>query len=199
MLLLLIEYFVTLDQLPTRAIVFVVCCNILFSVWKTRIIAVESHGDRLLSEIMNMANFGDADFGSVERKDEVCNDRAVIMRNSACDDVYNNGLPECKRKSYVAKLVNIGKAKFGLMTLRVANRNIVRKFLYEECVKHGLRPSHISRILDLATNLVFIPSKFEVESVEVLASQRAAMIMRDFIDLSVEKENQITPLSVQDN
>jgi len=99
----------------------------------------------------------------------------------------------------VAKLVNIGKAKFGLMTLRVANRNIVRKFLYEECVKHGLRPSHISRILDLATNLVFIPSKFEVESVEVLASQRAAMIMRDFIDLSVEKENQITPLSVQDN
>jgi hypothetical protein len=56
-------------------------------------------------------------------------------------------------------LVQTGKAKFGCPTRNEANRLVVRKFIYDLCTDHGLIARHINDHIDVATELVFIPSR----------------------------------------
>lgn len=56
-------------------------------------------------------------------------------------------------------LVQTGKAKFGCPTRNEANRLVVRKFIYDLCADHGLIARHINDHIDIATELVFIPSR----------------------------------------
>jgi hypothetical protein len=56
-------------------------------------------------------------------------------------------------------LVQQGKAKFGCPVRNEANRLVVRKHLYDVCSDHGLIARHINDHLDVATELVFIPSQ----------------------------------------
>ncbi len=56
-------------------------------------------------------------------------------------------------------LVRSGHAKFGCPTRNEANRLVVRKYLHDLCVEQGLLARHIADHLDIATELVFVPSR----------------------------------------
>jgi hypothetical protein len=59
-------------------------------------------------------------------------------------------------------LVNTGKLKFGCPTRNEANLQVVRKYLFDICKDHGLVARHIVECLDVATELVFVPSRSEL-------------------------------------
>ncbi len=67
-------------------------------------------------------------------------------------------------KSY---LVQVGKAKFGCPSRTKANELVVRKFLYDKSVEHGVIARHIAQNLDIAVQLVFVPSKSELLALAV--------------------------------
>lgn len=66
------------------------------------------------------------------------------------------------RGSFRAYLVRIGKAHFGNLANTQANRLCVRKFLYDACVDHGVLARHIVENIDIATELVFVPTDNEL-------------------------------------
>ncbi len=59
-------------------------------------------------------------------------------------------------------LIQVGKAKFGTPTRTAANTMCVRKFLYDECVSHGVLARHIVDNLDFAVEAVYVPSRSEL-------------------------------------
>jgi hypothetical protein len=71
------------------------------------------------------------------------------------------------RGSFRAYLVRIGKAHFGNLTNTQANRLCVRKFLYDACVDHGVLARHIIQHVDIATELVFVPTDDELRNCAV--------------------------------
>jgi hypothetical protein len=60
-------------------------------------------------------------------------------------------------------LVKVGKAKFGTPRRTEGNRMCVRKYLYDQCVEHGVLARHIWENVDIATEMVFVYTEFEVE------------------------------------
>ena len=44
---------------------------------------------------------------------------------------------------------------------------VVRKYLYDICVKHGLIARHIAQHLDISTEMVFMPSREEIIALAV--------------------------------
>jgi hypothetical protein len=64
-------------------------------------------------------------------------------------------------------LVQQGKAKFGTPARSNANRMVVRKYLYDICTDAGLKARHIIDHLDIATELVFVPSRVEIVAMAV--------------------------------
>jgi len=66
-----------------------------------------------------------------------------------------------------AYLVKVGKAKFGLLKRSEANYMCVRKFLFDECVQHGLVARHIVENLDFATEMVFVPMAYELSKLAI--------------------------------
>lgn len=63
------------------------------------------------------------------------------------------------RGSFRNYLVRSAQAKFGCPLRNEANRLTVRKFIYDLCVEHKLLARHICDHIDIATELVFIPSR----------------------------------------
>jgi len=70
-----------------------------------------------------------------------------------------------------AYLVRSGKAKFGLMKRTPANVMCVRKYLYDLCVVHGVIARHICENVDIASELVFIPTAHELETLAMQSSR----------------------------
>jgi hypothetical protein len=70
-----------------------------------------------------------------------------------------------------AYLVKIGKAKFGLLRRTEANFMCVRKYLYDECVTHGVLARHIVQNVDFAAEMVFIPMAYELEKLAIKHTQ----------------------------
>lgn len=68
-------------------------------------------------------------------------------------------------------LVQQGQAKFGCPVRNEANRLVVRKFLYETCVERGLIARHINEHVDIATELVFIPSREQLTALAISHTQ----------------------------
>jgi hypothetical protein len=64
-------------------------------------------------------------------------------------------------------LVKIGKAKFGTPKRTEGNRLCVRKYMYDHCVEHGVIARHIWENVDIATEMVFVPTKYEMECAAV--------------------------------
>jgi len=64
-------------------------------------------------------------------------------------------------------LVQSGQAKFGCPVRSEANRLVVRKYLYEVCVERGLIARHINDHVDIATELVFIPSREQLTALAI--------------------------------
>lgn len=70
----------------------------------------------------------------------------------------------------VSMLGREAKIKFGLLTMSVANRTIVRKYLLEICKSQNMRTVDISRYLDAAVNFSFVPSRFEIEAKQMMSA-----------------------------
>lgn len=64
-------------------------------------------------------------------------------------------------------LVRSGQAKFGCPARNEANRLVVRKYLHDLCVEHGLLARHIADHVDIATELVFIPSRQQLTAAAI--------------------------------
>ncbi len=64
-----------------------------------------------------------------------------------------------KKAQFRNYLVQQGQAKFGCPQRNEANRLVVRKYLHDVCVDRGLIARHINDHLDIATELVFVPSR----------------------------------------
>lgn len=96
------------------------------------------------------------------------------------DDEEDEGLdPSQNRTVFQAKLVRIAKAEFGPLRRTEANRLMVRKYLRDTMREHGLRPSHISKHLDVVVRMVFIPSRAEIDAHRIGASFEAHMRERE--------------------
>lgn len=66
-----------------------------------------------------------------------------------------------------AYLVRCGKAKFGQIRISEANRLVVRAYLYNICVSHGVLARHIADNLDFATRMVFVKLKSDLVEMAV--------------------------------
>jgi hypothetical protein len=67
-----------------------------------------------------------------------------------------------KRGLFRNYLVQEGKAKFGCPKRTEANRLVIRKYLYDRCVDHGVLPRHIAMNLDFAVETVFVPTDDDI-------------------------------------
>jgi siderophore synthetase component len=70
-------------------------------------------------------------------------------------------------------LVQMGKAKFATPQRTEANKLVVRKYLYDLCRERGLLARHINDHLDIATNLVFVPSRDELTGLAIPFTERS--------------------------
>lgn len=87
------------------------------------------------------------------------------------------------RGSFRNYLVRCGQAKFGCPTRTEANRLVVRKYLYDTCVEAGLVARHIVDHLDIATELVFVPSKQQLVAAAIRHTATTISREREMADL----------------
>lgn len=79
-------------------------------------------------------------------------------------------------------LVRCGQAKFGTPLRNEANRLVIRKFLYDLCVDRGLLARHIGDHLDIATEMVFIPSRAQLTAAAIRHTELSELrlgVLRD--------------------
>jgi len=67
-----------------------------------------------------------------------------------------------KKAQFRNYLVQQGQAKFGCPIRNEANRLVVRKYIFDVCVERGLIARHINDHIDIATELVFVPSRTQL-------------------------------------
>lgn len=75
---------------------------------------------------------------------------------------------KCGRKSRkaVARFALIAKGHFGKMKRTDANEAVVHRFIYNQMVDHGIRPSHISSLITMSVLLTFVPSYSEMRAAQ---------------------------------
>lgn len=84
-----------------------------------------------------------------------------------------DGKKKVKHGLYKSYLVQKGKAQFGTPKRSAANLLVVRKFLHDVCKESGLRARHINQHLDIATEMVFIPTKSELTALAIAHTNRS--------------------------
>lgn len=93
-------------------------------------------------------------------------DVTVVVSQNTLDtiDVGNVKLKRRPRTKapFRSWLIKIAKAKFGTPKRTEGNRMCVRKFMYDHCVEHGVLARHIWENVDIATEMVFVPTKSEL-------------------------------------
>lgn len=102
------------------------------------------------------------------------------------EDVFEDCVDSGKKRTYVrhkalfkSYLVQQAKAKFGTPTRSAANMMCVRKYLYDECVKHGVVSRHIAQNLDFAVEATFMPTDAELLALAV----RRTKLFQDRVDV----------------
>jgi hypothetical protein len=95
-----------------------------------------------------------------------------VVSSQTMDVIENNTVKRRVRSKapFRAYLVKAGKAKFGLVKYTPANKMCVRKYLYDLCVSHGVLARHIGENVDLACELVFIPTASELQAMAMQES-----------------------------
>lgn len=89
-------------------------------------------------------------------------------------------LPHRKTTSYITCVVAELKVKFGVPLDTAANRLAVRRSAADICKKHGLRPTHIMRVLDKCVAYTFMPCAFELEARMVENSRTVTAFKADY-------------------
>jgi hypothetical protein len=85
------------------------------------------------------------------------------------------------RAPFRSWLVKVGKAKFGTPRKTEGNRMCVRKYLYDHCVEHGVLARHVWENVDIATEMVFVPTDMELQcaAIQSVPDVRAAHRLMD--------------------
>jgi hypothetical protein len=84
-------------------------------------------------------------------------------------------------------LVRSAQAKFGCPLRNEANRLVVRKYIYDLCTERGLLARHIVDHLDIATELVFIPSRAQLTAAAIRHTELSALrhgVLRDLAGIA---------------
>jgi len=63
-------------------------------------------------------------------------------------------------KSLIVTLSQEAKNKFPIHKKTEANYLVVRRYIYDRLIEHGVRPAHIRSVIEMATALSFVPDKF---------------------------------------
>jgi len=92
-------------------------------------------------------------------------------------------LPSRHKGHFRQWLVQSGKAKFSTPTKNEANRLVVRKYLYDLCKEQGLIARHINEHIDIATELVFVMSRVELEASAISHTYRSKIRERVRLEL----------------
>ncbi len=66
------------------------------------------------------------------------------------------------RGPYIGHLVRLAKLEFGMIQPTIANRLMVRKFLRDSAIAHGLRPTHALVAVERSLALFFVPTNEDV-------------------------------------
>jgi hypothetical protein len=106
--------------------------------------------------------------------DDEIEDVTDIVRSSVIDSVENTVVAKRRvraRAPFRAYLVKIGKAKFGRLKYGPANVLCVRKYLYDACIAHGVLARHINENVDIATEMVFVPTSTELVRLAIKHTQ----------------------------
>lgn len=100
-------------------------------------------------------------------------DEQMLFNNCDYVDALCNlhVLPRRRKAGILQLLVAKTKGKFLLDRYTRANVLVVRKYLYTEMCSIGMRPLHITQILDAAVELCFTPSRYEIEARELRTSR----------------------------
>lgn len=96
----------------------------------------------------------------------MCKPRPVVVEN--CRRVRRDD-------DYMACVVQEAKNRFGVPEHTAANKLAVRRFLLDTMTKHGVRPTHIHRVLPMCINLVFVRSDSELYADEMMGSLEVAI------------------------
>jgi hypothetical protein len=81
------------------------------------------------------------------------------------------------RLLFIGTCVNEAKNKFGLMRRTIPNHRMVSKFLNEKMIDRGMHPGHISQMLPLAIEAVFVPTEMDIVCSQFRAS--AEVLLRE--------------------
>lgn len=131
--------------------------SVLYGIWK---VTKARPSSRNMGAILDIIDDGD----DVVYSDTVVGDSITENR----DGVQFGARRGKKQMShYVGHLVRFGKARFGLPSRSEANLLVVRDYLRQEMNNSNVRVCDQARILAMATNLVFVPTKFEIEAARV--------------------------------
>jgi len=118
--------------------------------------ALITQAERMVQKIVD-----ELDNGAEYEIDDVT---AVVAPNTMdAVDIKTSVKRRVKAKApFRSWLVKVGKAKFGLPSRTEANRMCVRKYLYDQCIDHGVLARHIWENVDFATEIVFLPTSTEM-------------------------------------
>ncbi len=56
---------------------------------------------------------------------------------------------------------------------------MVRKFMRERCIEHGVRPSHIANLIDPACEIFFIPTESQVLAKQIRQTHMSVIRARE--------------------
>jgi hypothetical protein len=84
-------------------------------------------------------------------------------------------VPDGNRGKFLAKIVLLAKAEFGLLKRLESNRLMVRKYLRDLMRERGMRPSHIAQQLDVGVALFFVPNEADVLAHQIGATMEVTM------------------------
>jgi hypothetical protein len=89
--------------------------------------------------------------------------------------VGGDALPVKRLRSkalYSKYVVNLAKNRFGSMARNQANMSIVRKFVLDEMVEHGVIARHIRKTIDAIVELVFVHSEDELVALAIRHTEK---------------------------
>lgn len=85
---------------------------------------------------------------------------------------------------YAALVVAEVRARFGTPRRSAANELAVRRYARDIMMKHGLRPSHMSRLLPYVCQTAFVPSDDDIQAASWASSREAVARERLFNSLA---------------
>lgn len=112
--------------------------------------------------------------GRLSDQDERNGDQAITAIDDP-EDLYPDyavvGVTPANAPRMAVHFASLARCELPLNEKTLANRLVAKKFLFDNMKLHGMRTSHISKVLPLALELSFVPSTYEVAAKRLAASQ----------------------------